>query len=186
MISQNPVIYLPLVNYLVLWSPAFCRLWKKRRLSIVWELGVLEEVAGPCGQSKKEEYVLEFGFCVCLIILGPQNVVWLSFLWVFFVAPSKILDVKCSYCCTVQIKWAHRGTSQSKALAKTHGPAILLRQQSTCSRAQQKSSGNIFQLSYYDSKSKFWTKDERPALNERWATTPVFWVHLIFTVTDRW
>lgn len=106
----------------------------------------------------------------------------------FLGAPSKIFDGECSYCCTVQIKWTHRITSQSKALAKTHDPAILLRPQSICSRAKQKSSGNIFQLPYYDSKPKFWIKDERPALSKWWAIipTPVFWVHLIFTVTDHW
>lgn len=38
---------LPLINYLVLWSPAFSHLWKKkRRRNIVWELGT-----GNCWRS---------------------------------------------------------------------------------------------------------------------------------------
>lgn len=49
-----------------------------------WELGTVEEVTGPYGQSEKEEFVLEFGFCTCFIILGPQNIVWLQFLCVVF------------------------------------------------------------------------------------------------------
>lgn len=71
-----------------------------------------------------------------------------------FVVPSKVSDVKASSCCTVQIKWTHWSISQSKALAKICDPEILLRQ-SMCSRAQPKASGNIFQLSCYDLKSKF-------------------------------
>lgn len=65
--------FLPSVNSLVLWRPAFSYLQRKRRLSIVWELGVVEEVVGPCGQSKKEELVLK-SFCVCLIHLDLPKV----------------------------------------------------------------------------------------------------------------
>lgn len=62
------------------------------------------------------------------------------------VAPSKIPGVKRSYFCIVPIQWTHRSNSQGKALAKTYAPEIPLRQQSIGSRAEQKPSGNIFQL----------------------------------------
>lgn len=65
--------FFPSVNSLVLWRLPLSCLQRKRKLSIVSELGVVEEVVGPSGQSKKEELGLQ-SFCVCLIHLDLQKV----------------------------------------------------------------------------------------------------------------
>lgn len=72
-ISQSPMTFFPSINSLVLWRPSLSCLQRKRNLSIVSELGVVEEVVGPCCRSKKEDLGLQ-SFCVCLIHLDLQKV----------------------------------------------------------------------------------------------------------------